>query len=117
MIIKIIEKLKTGSIKKVVAFGDNKLLSIPYTVVKPEKREGTRAFRVIGHFPAKTQTELEDYIFNEVRGLLSDFQATGRNNDLNQLHFNGEYSDFAVTNDDGSISMDIVFEMPFNLMI
>lgn len=118
MITKIVEQLKTGTIKNVVAYGSN-LPTAPYVVVKQENEplgRGTQ-FRIIAHFLKGQQIYLEDYIKKEVSELLTDFQATTRNNNLNELWQDefGQMPELTVSNDDDTISMERVYWMPDKL--
>lgn len=115
MITKIVERLKTGTVTNVVAFGSN-LPQAPYVVVKQESDplgRGT-AFRVIAHFLPGQQTFLEDYIRNDLGNLLTDFSSLSRHGNLNSL-YEDEFLDLpqiTANNDDGTISMERIFYMP-----
>lgn len=115
MITKIVEQLKTGSLKNVVPFGyTTSILEPPYVVVKPERDAlgRGRAFRVIAHFLPGQNIFLDDYIDNEVLTLLDDFTALSRHGNRNQLLSEELDSDIIATSDDGTISRDRVFLMP-----
>jgi hypothetical protein len=112
VISKIIEKLKTGTVKNVVPYGISKMPVVPYIVVKPESRSTGRAFRIITHFPANCIADLEDFNFIELPSLLDKFSAIDRHGCLNSLFQENDYRDIIVGNDDGSIAMEMVYIMP-----
>lgn len=116
MLSNIVAKLKTGTYKNVIAFGDTKP-SPPYVVVKDSDfiGAGKKAFIIIPHMLTGQRQFLEDYINVEVPTLLKDFSAISRYGNLQFL-----YQDLIQTppvlitnNDDGSISMERVFWMPY----
>jgi hypothetical protein len=115
VITKIVERLKTGSIKRVVPYGVKILPEPPYVVVKPEKDPVGRGrlFRVIAHFFPGQNIMLEDYVFNEVFNLLDNFASINRHNSYNKLSTENNYIDTIVDNDDGTISMEREFLLPF----
>lgn len=109
---KVVAKLKTSTVKNVVAFGD-KLLAPPYDIVKTEVVPGRgRRFRIICHRLAGAGNDLllEDHV-REVQGLLDGFQATSRHGAVNRLSFES-IVDVGVVSDDGTISMEAAFMMP-----
>jgi hypothetical protein len=110
MLTKIVAKLKTGSVKNVIPFGDSPPAA-PYTVVKPETSMGGRRFRVIAHRAKGQQIQLEDYI-REVIVLLEDFQATSRGGAVNRLGRVESITDIGAVSDDSTISMEAAFVMP-----
>ena len=115
---KIIERLKTGAIKNVYAFGGTTQKQTPYIVVKPESGflEGQRDFRIFVHMPPGQQLALEDYTFNTLSVLLPDgYQVITRNGNVAELLQTQEYSDIITNNDDGTISMERRFMSPFIL--
>lgn len=111
MLTKIIARLKTESVKNVVTFGVKKLPEPPYVVVKPETAPGGRRFRVIVHFEAGQQIQLEDYM-RTVLALLSEYQDTSRHGCVNRLGRGAITSDIVTGNRDDSISMEAAFLMP-----
>lgn len=117
MLSKIVARLKTGSIKNVVPFGS--IAQNPsYIVVKPERAENGigRRFRIIVHMKPDQQEFLEDYIFNELSTLLTDYQVESRHGNLNQLIMEDDnYTDITISNSDGTISMERCFIMPSKL--
>lgn len=117
MITKIVEQLKMGTIKNVVPFGMDNLPEPPYVVVKPERdpADRGRAYRIFVHYLPGQQTFLEDYLFDELSTLLTDFSATSRHGNKNRLYMEQEYNDIMVSNDDGTISMERTFLMPSRL--
>lgn len=110
MLTKVIARIKTGTVKNVIAFGSD-LPAVPYTVVKPEAAVGGRRFRVIAHRAKGQQVALEDYI-REVIGLLEEYQVASRNGHVNALGRVEKITDIAVVSDDNSISMEAAFIMP-----
>lgn len=111
----IVAQLKTGTYTNVVPFGRT-AQNPPYVVVKPEFGPGqTRLFRIFLHVLPSQQILLEDYIFDELTDLLSEFQGTDRNGNVFKLLPTDEFSDFAVTNDDDTLSMERVFLVPQRL--
>ncbi len=112
MITKIIEKLKTGSIKNVVPYGTIPLPAPPYVVVRPEADGLGRGkiFRIFAHFLPGQNIFLEDYIQKDLTNLLRYFTATTRHGNSNKLFTEQDYSDIIV-NDDGTISKERRFLM------
>lgn len=111
----IVTQLKTGTYKTVLPFGRT-AQNPPYVVVKPEFGPGqTRLFRIFFHVLPTQQILLEDYIFDELTTLLSEFQGTDRNGNTFIVYSTDEFSDFAVTNDDDTLSMERVFLVPQRL--
>jgi hypothetical protein len=77
----IIDKIKGGSIKSVVLFGDSDkpMPKPPYVVVKPQPLSGMKLFVIYAHFKLGQEDELEGYILEELPGLLKgEMAATGR---------------------------------------
>jgi len=112
---KIVARLKTGSIKNVVAFGEfPQRPEPPYVVVKKERDVGGRgwAFRIIGHMRPGQNIFLEDYMQGELSTLLDDFFTTTRHGNHNILLSENEISGIIANNDDGTISMERLFLMP-----
>lgn len=108
---KVVEKIKTSSVKNVVPFGASKMLSAPYDVVKPERVPGGgRRFRIIAHRKADEQILLEAHI-RELIALLNGFTATTARGTHNSLKYE-DYSDIAPVSIDGTISMEASFLMP-----
>lgn len=114
MITKIIEQLKTGSIKNVVPYGVEQLPAPPYVVVRPESdtADRGRAFRIIVHMQPGQNIFLENYVFNDLSDLLDNFASRSRHNNYNVLLTENIYSDIITSNDDGTISMERVFLLP-----
>jgi hypothetical protein len=115
MITKIRERLLTGTIKNVIVFGDTTLPAPPYIVIRPEQSITGRAFRIITHMSPGQNIWLEDYTFNELSLLLKDYKLLSRHGNTNKLFDGGEYTDIINNNDDGTISMERVFQMPTRL--
>lgn len=114
MITKIIAKLKTGTIKNVIPYGMDSLPAPPYIVVKPIGGNNTRVYEIFVHMKPGQQTFLEDYIFNDLSNLLSDYKTTSRHGNLNKVYDDDQYSDI-IKNDDGTISMSRNFIVPLKL--
>lgn len=114
MITKIVEQLKTGTIKNVIAFGELKLPTAPYIVVKYEQDIAGRGwvYRVIAHFKPGQQTFLEDYVVNNIMILLDKFGATTRHGNYQKLYATNELSGIIADNDDNTIAMERVFLAP-----
>ena len=110
MTAEIITRLKTGSIKSVVGFGELNLPKPPYIVVKPEREMAGRGrnYRIIAHYAPGQLAFLEDYIRDEVMTLLDTYGATTRNGNYQVCYATEEWSDI-ITNDDGTISMEQCF--------
>lgn len=115
MITKIVDRLKTGRITNVVAYGQEQGLNPPYVVVKPEVDPlgNGRIFRVITHMLPGQQIFLEDYTFNELFDLLNKFYITDRHGNHNILLTRNEFTDIIIGNDDKTISMERVFFAPY----
>lgn len=111
MQIKIIDQLKTGSIKNILPFGSGEQQQPPYVVVKKETELNGIRYRIIPHFQINQQIFLEDYTFGEVPNLLNDFSAISRHGNNNQLELL-EKSDIIINNSDGTISAEISFLAP-----
>jgi hypothetical protein len=115
MTTRIVERLKTGSVKNVVPFGIATMPAAPYVVVKPESVVGERSFLIIAHFKAGQNILLEDYIFNEVSELLKNFVTTDRHGNNVRIKDADKYTDIVVENDDSTISMERIFYVPSRL--
>jgi len=107
---KIVTQLKTGAIKNVVPYGDI-LPKPPYIVVRPEYAAEGKIYRIFVHMIPGQQIFLEDYTLCTVSQLLTNFKATTRHGNYNQLLLMQDYGDI-TTNDDGTISMERRFLMP-----
>ena len=114
MLTKIIERLKTGSISNIVEFG-SKLPTSPYVCVKAELYPVGRGVRVIAHCDRGSNSALDDYVFNELSVLLSDYEYEDANGNTVTVKDAGEYTDIAVNNDDSTISMERLFYLPLRL--
>jgi hypothetical protein len=120
MIVKVVEKLKTGTIKNVVPFGAPRPSSAPYVVVKEEKADGNRTrFRVIPHM-AQTVANvlaLDSYTKSELSTLLGDFEADDRFGNYFKLEESDEieWTGVGAVSDDSTISMERCFYAPLLL--
>jgi len=112
MISKVIAKIKTGSIKKVVPYGWARPAP-PYVVVRTEQDALRRGviFRIFWHFAQGGQALLDDYD-GEIQTLLDGFNADSRKGNTNQLHVEPDYQDIIINNDDDTISRERRFLMP-----
>lgn len=114
MITKIVEQLKTGSIKAVVPYGTKDLPDPPYVVVKPVKDPLNRGrlYRIIPHFLPGQNIFLEDYLFNELSDLLEGFATESRHGNYNSLLTENDYTDIVDSNNDKTINMERMFLVP-----
>jgi hypothetical protein len=112
---KVVARLKTGSIKNVVPFG-SRLPAAPYVVVKEEPAPGNEVrFRVIAHMVEGQDLALRSYIFNELSGLLSGFEADSSSGNHFQIDDPGEWYAVGAVSDDSTISMERCFYAPLLL--
>lgn len=115
----IITKLKTGSIKNVVKFG-RPLPSAPYVVVREDPGINPQEieYTIITHMKPGQEYYLKEYIMNELSTLLNGFTATDEDGNFNCLRSEltgGNWGGIITNNDDGTISMERRFHMPFIL--
>jgi hypothetical protein len=106
------KRLKEGSIKRVVVFGDSeKVPPPPYVVIKSEADTGneTRRIRIIAHVEQGQQRALEEYM-NELTALL---KRHSMKNYMERGHT--EWTDVIAGNDDKTIAMERVFIFPWRL--
>jgi len=110
----VVERLQTGEISNVVQFGTSKLPAAPYVVVRPERETlgRGRMLVVIAHFEADQQKWLEDYVFNKLPDLLSDYQGVTAEGVHFRVFMTQEWTDITTGNDDGTISMERSFLIP-----
>jgi hypothetical protein len=67
----IINRLKTGSIKTVILFGDSmERVAAPYAVVKPIAGGDREVLQIIVHHALGTQSILKEYVLRELPALL-----------------------------------------------
>jgi len=114
MVNDIIARLKGGSIKKVVLFGDSeKMPAPPYVVVKPEADTGNETLRVriIAHADQGNYNLLNEYVTNELTRLLKRHRMNGR-----MERGRNEWHGVITGNDDKTIAMERVFVFPRRLM-
>jgi hypothetical protein len=115
----IINRLKTGSVKSVVAFGDSaKTPGTPYVVVKPEPgvNSDKQNFRIILHRNQGESDLSEKYIFEELSGLFNrhvwlEKQGGGKF----RLQSNGDWYGPIGMNDDNTIAYERIFFAPRRL--
>ena len=115
MLTAIVERLKSGSVTNVVAFGDKELPSAPYICVKSEAHPIGRQFRVIAHFPLGENHALDVYIFDTLPDLLSNWSYTDEYGNYVTVKDAKEYTDVEADNDDDTISMERLFYIPLIL--
>lgn len=117
MIKEIETQLKTGSIGNAVVFG-YPLPSPPYIVVKPETYITGRGVRIVVHYAKGQQlytksgvnyTPLDDYIYDELPSLLSEFSFINNHGETMTVHDTGEITDVSAVSDDNTVSMDRLF--------
>jgi hypothetical protein len=69
----LINRLKTGSIKNVMLFGDSfDKLKPPYVVIKPIASGDRKLYQIIAHMALGMQDLLEKYIIRELPKLLNE---------------------------------------------
>ncbi len=112
MIDAVVAKIKTGTVKNVVAFGQSSLPTPPYDVVKEEPQPdfGRTVFRVICHDLPSRYMVVRKHARKELVDLLRNMtltsQYTGaRNVVLSDQRFDG----VTVNNDDKTISFERLF--------
>jgi hypothetical protein len=76
----IINRLKTGSIKNIMLFGDSmNRPAAPYVVVKPIAGGDRKLYQIIAHMALGMQDDLGAYILRELPALLKEpLEAEGR---------------------------------------
>ena len=107
----IIDRLKTGSIKNVLLFGDSfDRRAAPYVVVKPIAGGDRKLYQIIVHMALGTQDVLEEYILRELPALLKEpLEAEGRKTTARSTGaWLGPYVDEA----DNSLAMSRDFYIP-----
>lgn len=112
MLTSIRNRLLTGPIKNVVAYGSPPQ-SPPYVVIKLLPASGVgRRLEVWGHMMPGQQTFLESYMVNSLSGLLVDWQGTTALGNTYRVWPTQELSGIITANDDGTISMMRAFQIP-----
>lgn len=118
MIAEIIARLKTGSITNVIPFGSATPSTVPYIVVKPETNNKGRGVRIILHYKQGanmyvsggiTYTPMDDYIYNELPSLLSEWTMANNHGESMTVHDTGEITDITAVSDDNTIAMERLF--------
>lgn len=113
----IVTRLKTGSISRVYAKGDNASdLVVPYVIVSEAGNVGAgtlnlEQYLVTPHFGRGFSFELNRYLA-EARGLLSGSVLTDANGVTAELETSGGVGPLIDSNDDGSISKELTFVAP-----
>lgn len=116
MVNDIIARLREGSIKKVVLFGDSdKMPPTPYVVVKPEfgAISNTRQFRIIAHAQKGDFDKLNDYVLKELDTLLLGGIDDDEGNRY-KLYPNG-FTDITPEPDDTTYFMERLYYTPMTI--
>ncbi len=114
MIDKIIERIKTGSIKRVIPKGFIARMEKPYIVVAIDGQE----LRVWAHFKNDQHAFLEDYCRAELSELLNGYQFTTFNGNTARIQpATGEVQGYSriVLNEDNTISKERRWIIPGRL--
>jgi len=118
MIAEIITQLKTGAISNVIPFGSATPSTTPYVVVKPETYTKGRGLRIILHYKqganmyvsgGVTYTPMDDYIYNVLPGLLSEWTMTNNHGESITVHDTGEITVITAVSDDNTVAMERLF--------
>jgi hypothetical protein len=109
----IITQLKTGSIKRVVLFGDSPAYPAPPYVVLKYERDPVigRRLRIIGHANQGQQDMLDNYMFGELTELLKLKTLNRR-----RIIDTNDWTDTITGNDDNTISMERIFALPMQIV-
>jgi hypothetical protein len=106
----VFEKIKEGSIKNVIFFGDmDKMPPPPYVVIKQEAGENRIVYRFIAHAEMGSQDMLDAYIRYELDALLKDVKT---NTGTIKFYSTGEWFGVQARSDDNTISMERTFFVP-----
>lgn len=113
MIDKVVEQLKTGTIKEVVPFGARQRPPAPYIVVKEEPAPslGYTRYRVIYHALPGQILPMRTYVRKDLIALLDGKALTGTGGNVNVIESLGEISPLAPESDDGTISQERTFRI------
>jgi hypothetical protein len=115
----VVDRLKTGSIKNVIPFGNSSTIPpLPYVCVKPEPgaMNDRQNFRIIVHRKQGEQVLLEKYIYEELNGLLNSgvwFEKSGGGK-FRVMNNNDWYGPYAEDSDK-SLVMERIFYAPKRL--
>ena len=113
MLPKIVARLRTSTtIKNVIKFGAA-TPAAPYVVVKLETVPMGRGIRIIAHRKAGEDSQLEEYIFDELSTLIVGWSADDRFKNHFTVMDTGEWGEIVTTNDDATISMERLLYVPF----
>jgi hypothetical protein len=110
----VLNKIKEGSIKNVVFFGDSDAMpAAPYVVVKQEAGENRIVYRFIAHAFMGEQDMLDAYVRYELTALLKDVKT-----DKGTIKFysTGEWFGVQARSDDNTISMERTYFVPIILV-
>jgi len=112
----VINRLKEGSIKNVILFGDSeKMVSPPYVVVKPEPGANSdkQNFRIIVHRIQGENDFSEKYIFEELPVLFArNIWLEDGSGKRFRIMNNGDWYGPIAQNDDGTIAYERIFYAP-----
>lgn len=113
MIYKVIERLKTGSIKNVILFGAASLPAAPFVVVKEEPAKGSGIeLRVFAHFKPGQQKFLRSYVRKELLELLDNYEAVSDDGNANVVLTQDSIGPIIHEEDSGTISAWRLFLIP-----
>jgi len=113
MIFKVIEQLKTGSIKNVVLFGAKTLPSPPFVVVKEEPVSGRGIHvRIFTHMLPGQQKFLRSYNRKELLDLLDNFEADSEDGNHNIILTEDSIGPIILDEESGTISTWRLFLIP-----
>ena len=110
----IVERLKTGSIKNVLLFGDSfERQKAPYVVVKPMLGGDRKVYQIIVHMAFGMQDLLEKYLMSELPELLmkEPLQKDGAITIVEKTDECGGYPD----DDDNTLAMYRKFYIPIRI--
>ena len=112
----IINRLKQGSIRSVILFGDtDEFPPAPYVVVKPEPgvNNDKQNFRIIAHFDPGESDMAEAYIFTEIPALFprKNWLETTGGKKFRVMN-NGDWYGPIAQNDDGTIAYERILYVP-----
>ncbi|MCL2043338.1 MAG: hypothetical protein FWG89_04270 [Treponema sp.] len=112
----ILNQLKTGSVKKVILFGDSGPVPVPpYVVLKPEPTEENdrQNFRISIHRNPGENDISEAYIFTELPALLSNriWMETGSGSKFRLMN-SGEWNGPLAPEDSETIVYERIFFAP-----
>jgi hypothetical protein len=104
------ERIETGRIKNVVAYGGKEHPAPPYVVFRYE--DETNTLRVFVHMLPGQQAFLREYVKSDLSDLLDRYMFTDRHGNRNKILPLEDGSGILPLNDDGTISMERRFRIP-----